>query len=170
MLGRFAEIGTRVLSAAPPAELKRIHDKADFYAETVLPDAPVAEFRVFENIAQFDAAWAELRPRHAKLCVKPSHSIYGLGFAIVDEARSSAALLLAGAEYHVGYDDLRRGLAEMGEFRYASDLVAFIRAETGDHFHIEVGAYPEMHPQSRSPQADLQAMDRAHRIGLRLLP
>jgi methylenetetrahydrofolate reductase (NADPH) len=45
----------------------------------------------------------------------------------------------------------------LGEFRYASDLVAFIRAETGDHFHIEVGAYPEMHPQARSPQADLQA-------------
>ena len=49
------------------------------------------------------------------------------------------------------------GGASLGEFRYASDLVAFIRAETGDHFHIEVGAYPEMHPQSRSPQADLQA-------------
>jgi methylenetetrahydrofolate reductase (NADPH) len=49
------------------------------------------------------------------------------------------------------------GSAGLGEFRYASDLVAFIRAETGDHFHIEVGAYPEMHPQSRSPQADLQA-------------
>jgi methylenetetrahydrofolate reductase (NADPH) len=44
-----------------------------------------------------------------------------------------------------------------GEFRYASDLIAFIRAETGSHFHIEVAAYPEMHPQSRSPQADLQA-------------
>lgn len=44
-----------------------------------------------------------------------------------------------------------------GEFHYASDLVAFIRAETGDAFHIEVAAYPEMHPQSRSPQADLQA-------------
>ena len=43
------------------------------------------------------------------------------------------------------------------EFRYASDLVAFIRAETGRRFHIEVGAYPEMHPQARSPQADLQA-------------
>ena len=49
------------------------------------------------------------------------------------------------------------GVAGLGEFRYASDLVAFIRAETGSHFHIEVGAYPEMHPQSRSPQADLQA-------------
>ena len=44
-----------------------------------------------------------------------------------------------------------------GEFRYASDLIAFIRAETGDHFHIEAAAYPEMHPQARSPQADLEA-------------
>ncbi|MEO5697938.1 MAG: methylenetetrahydrofolate reductase [NAD(P)H] [Burkholderiaceae bacterium] len=49
------------------------------------------------------------------------------------------------------------GTAGAGEFRYASDLVAFIRAETGQRFHIEVGAYPEMHPQSRSPQADLEA-------------
>jgi methylenetetrahydrofolate reductase (NADPH) len=49
------------------------------------------------------------------------------------------------------------GTAGLGEFRYASDLVAFIRAETGGHFHIEVGAYPEMHPQSRSPQDDLRA-------------
>lgn len=49
------------------------------------------------------------------------------------------------------------GSTRLGEFHHASDLVAFIRAETGDHFHIEVGAYPEMHPQARSPQADLQA-------------
>lgn len=44
-----------------------------------------------------------------------------------------------------------------GELRYASELVAFIRAETGEHFHIEVAAYPEMHPQAASPQADLKA-------------
>jgi len=49
------------------------------------------------------------------------------------------------------------GGAGLGEFRYASDLVAFIRAETGDQFHIEVAVYPEMHPQARTPQADLQA-------------
>jgi methylenetetrahydrofolate reductase (NADPH) len=49
------------------------------------------------------------------------------------------------------------GSAGLGEFRHASDLVAFIRAETGDHFHIEVAAYPEMHPQAKGPQADLQA-------------
>lgn len=53
--------------------------------------------------------------------------------------------------------DLPSGYGGFGEFRYASELVAFIREETGRHFHIEVGAYPEMHPQARSPQADLQA-------------
>ncbi len=42
-----------------------------------------------------------------------------------------------------------------GEFRYAADLVRFIRAETGDEFHIEVAAYPEMHPQARTPDRDL---------------
>ncbi len=53
--------------------------------------------------------------------------------------------------------DLPSGYGSFGEFRYASDLIAFIRAETGDHFHIEVAAYPETHPQAKSPQADLQA-------------
>ena len=53
--------------------------------------------------------------------------------------------------------DLPSGYGAAGEFRYASDLVAFIREETGDHFHLEVAAYPETHPQARSPQPDLEA-------------
>lgn len=53
--------------------------------------------------------------------------------------------------------DLPSGYGAGGEFHYASDLVAFIRAETGDDFRIEVAAYPEIHPQARSPEADLQA-------------
>lgn len=53
--------------------------------------------------------------------------------------------------------DLPSGYGTGGEFRYASDLVAFVRAETGDHFHIEVAAYPETHPQAKSPMADLEA-------------
>ena len=53
--------------------------------------------------------------------------------------------------------DLPSGYGAGGEFQYASDLVAFIRAETGDDFAIEVAAYPEVHPQARSPEADLQA-------------
>lgn len=51
--------------------------------------------------------------------------------------------------------DLPSGYGMGGEFRYANELVEFIRAETGDWFHIEVAAYPEMHPQARSPQDDL---------------
>ena len=53
--------------------------------------------------------------------------------------------------------DLPSGYGAGGEFQYASDLVAFIRAETGDSFHIEVAAYPEIHPQARSPESDLKA-------------
>jgi methylenetetrahydrofolate reductase (NADPH) len=53
--------------------------------------------------------------------------------------------------------DLPSGLAMSGEFRYASELVKFIRDETGDWFHIEVAAYPEYHPQARKAQQDLQA-------------
>jgi methylenetetrahydrofolate reductase (NADPH) len=53
--------------------------------------------------------------------------------------------------------DLPSGLAVSGEFRYASELVRFIREETGDWFHIEVACYPEYHPQARKPQQDLAA-------------
>ena len=53
--------------------------------------------------------------------------------------------------------DLPSGYGMSGEFQYASDLVAFIRAETGNDFHLEVAAYPEIHPQAKSAEADLQA-------------
>jgi methylenetetrahydrofolate reductase (NADPH) len=61
--------------------------------------------------------------------------------------------------------DLPSGYGAGGEFQYASDLVAFIRAETGDDFHIEVAAYPEMHPQAKSPTSDLQAFATKVRAG-----
>jgi methylenetetrahydrofolate reductase (NADPH) len=51
--------------------------------------------------------------------------------------------------------DLPSGLAAPGELHYASDLVALIRAHTGNHFFIEVAAYPETHPQARSARDDL---------------
>lgn len=56
--------------------------------------------------------------------------------------------------------DLPSGVADPGEFRYANELVAFIRAETGAWFDIEVAAYPEMHPQARSYQDDLRNFKR----------
>lgn len=61
--------------------------------------------------------------------------------------------------------DLPSGYGLGGEFRYANELVEFIRAETGDWFHIEVAAYPEMHPQARSPQDDLQNFVRKVKAG-----
>ena len=61
--------------------------------------------------------------------------------------------------------DLPSGYGAGGEFRYANELVEFIRKETGDWFHIEVAAYPEMHPQARSPQDDLQAFARKVQAG-----
>jgi methylenetetrahydrofolate reductase (NADPH) len=56
--------------------------------------------------------------------------------------------------------DLPSGVGTPGEFRYANELVEFIRAETGARFHIEVAAYPEWHPQARTPADDLQAFKR----------
>ena len=53
--------------------------------------------------------------------------------------------------------DLPSGYGAGGEFPYASDLVAFVREQTGSDFRIEVACYPEVHPQARSPEADLQA-------------
>ena len=61
--------------------------------------------------------------------------------------------------------DLPSGMAEAGEFRHANELVEFIRAETGDWFTIEVAAYPEWHPQARSPKDDLAAFARKVRAG-----
>ncbi len=56
--------------------------------------------------------------------------------------------------------DLPSGVADPGEFRYANELVAFIRQESGDWFTIEVAAYPEMHPQARNWREDIQNFKR----------
>ena len=56
--------------------------------------------------------------------------------------------------------DLPSGSADVGEFRYANELVRFIRDETGDWFHIDVAAYPEYQPQARNPDEDLASFQR----------
>ncbi len=92
-------------------------------------------------------------------------------FSCIGASRESIRARLAEFERHgirrivALRGDLPSGYGGFGEFRYASELVAFIRAETGQHFHIEVGAYPETHPQARSPQADLQAFATKMRAG-----
>ena len=61
--------------------------------------------------------------------------------------------------------DMPSGMVEAGEFRFASELVAFIRQEFGTAFHIEVAAYPEYHPQARSAQEDLANFKRKVEAG-----
>jgi methylenetetrahydrofolate reductase (NADPH) len=80
--------------------------------------------------------------------------------AILDEYKANGIRRLVALR-----GDLPSGYGASGEFRYASELVEFIRAETGDWFHIEVAAYPEMHPQAKSPQDDVQSFARKVRAG-----
>lgn len=61
--------------------------------------------------------------------------------------------------------DLPSGMADPGEFRYANELVAFIRKQTGDWFQIEVAAYPEFHPQAKNAQEDLANFKRKAEAG-----
>ena len=61
--------------------------------------------------------------------------------------------------------DLPSGSSDAGDFRYASELVAFIRQETGDWFHIDVAAYPEYHPQARTSEDDLANFERKVKAG-----
>jgi methylenetetrahydrofolate reductase (NADPH) len=61
--------------------------------------------------------------------------------------------------------DLPSGSPDAGDFRYASELVRFIREETGDWFHIDVAAYPEVHPQARNPDDDLASFERKIEAG-----
>ncbi|MCW3147444.1 methylenetetrahydrofolate reductase [NAD(P)H] [Stutzerimonas stutzeri] len=62
--------------------------------------------------------------------------------------------------------DLPSGMGmASGELRYANELVEFIRTETGDHFHIEIAAYPEMHPQARNFEDDLANFVRKAKAG-----
>jgi methylenetetrahydrofolate reductase (NADPH) len=70
--------------------------------------------------------------------------------SILDEYRSNGIRHLVALR-----GDMPSGMGEIGDFRYASELIAFIRAQTGDWFHIEAAAYPEVHPQARSPHDDL---------------
>ena len=78
----------------------------------------------------------------------------GLG-AILDEYKSNGIRKLVALR-----GDMPSGMVEIGDFRFASELIGFIRERTGDWFHIEAACYPEVHPQARSPQDDLRNFKR----------
>lgn len=71
--------------------------------------------------------------------------------AIVDEYKANGIRQIVALR-----GDIPSGVGDVGEFRYANELVSFLREEYGDWFHIEVGAYPEFHPQAPSAEADIR--------------
>jgi len=89
-----------------------------------------------------------------------------IGATKVTVRQQLATLRAMGVKHLVALrGDMPSGYGIGGEFHYASDLVTFIREETGDAFHIEVAAYPEVHPQAKSADADLQAFATKVRAG-----
>jgi len=111
--------------------------------------------RTFATVREIAAAGLEAAP-HLSCIGSTKESIR----SILDEYRSEGIRRLVALR-----GDLPSGTGDTGEFRYANELVEFIRAETGDHFHIEVAAYPEWHPQAKSADDDLKAFVRKVEAG-----
>ena len=106
--------------------------------------------RAFNAVREIAATGSEAAPHLS--CIGSSREQLR---EILDEYRSVGIRRIVALR-----GDLPSGAGASGEFRYANELVEFIRAETGDHFSIEVAAYPEWHPQARTPHDDLVAFKR----------
>ena len=111
--------------------------------------------RTFETVAEMRAAGLSAAPHLS--CVGSTRQRVR---AILERYRDAGIDRLVALR-----GDLPSGMADPGEFRYANELVEFVRQETGDWFHIEVAAYPEMHPQARSPAEDLANFKRKVEAG-----
>jgi methylenetetrahydrofolate reductase (NADPH) len=101
--------------------------------------------RTFETVEEMRAAGLPAAP-HLSCIGSTADRIRG----ILQRYRSAGINRLVALR-----GDLPSGMADPGEFRHANELVEFVRRETGDWFHIEVAAYPEYHPQARTPREDL---------------
>lgn len=113
---RFLAVGTDLMTVAEPETLKLLNDKSAFYAaltpEVALPPDAVT----VGTLAEFDRAYALLRGKYPRICVKPAVSVFGLGFRVVDEERGSITHLLRGVEYQIPLSELRLGMHNMARF------------------------------------------------------
>jgi methylenetetrahydrofolate reductase (NADPH) len=115
-----------------------------------------------EKLAQTAKQLAQLKPKFFSVTYGAGGSTRERTLRAVLDLRSAghAAALHEYREHGIRHlvalrGDLPSGTASAGDFQYANELVAFIRTEFGDQFHIDVAAYPEYHPQARSAQDDL---------------
>jgi methylenetetrahydrofolate reductase (NADPH) len=113
--------------------------------------------KTFDTVAEIAASGSAVAPHLS--CVGGNRADLG---ALLDRYRALGIDRVVALR---GDPPSGSGTGPLGEFRYASDLVGFIRDHSGDHFTIEVAAYPEFHPQAHSPRADLEAFATKIRAG-----
>jgi len=106
--------------------------------------------RTFEAVREIQSAGSEAAPHLS--CIASSREDLGQMLDAYREQGIRHIVALRG--------DMPSGMQEPGELRHANELVAFIREHSGDHFYIEVAAYPEFHPQAESATADLDNFKR----------
>lgn len=123
--------------------------KPSFFSVTYGAGGSTRE-RTFATVKEIAAADSEAAPHLS--CIGSTRDSIRAILAEYADAGVKRIVALRG--------DLPSGVGDPGEFRYANELVEFIRAETGSRFRIEVAAYPEWHPQARSPADDLAAFKR----------
>jgi hypothetical protein len=112
----FEALGVRVLSVASADILQLLHDKARFYAEVPQDIARPPDCIPVRDAEAFERAYAALRQKHRKVCVKPAVSVNGLGFRLIDADRAGVTHLLKGIEYQTPLDELLYGMRRMPEF------------------------------------------------------
>jgi len=133
------------------AQLDRTADKLKRYA----PDYVSCTFGAGGSTLSYTAETVRHLKQHHRFDAAPHLSCVG---GNREEIRELLKLYRAiGCKRIVALrGDLPSGMGHPGDLRYAADLIAFIRAEHGDAFHLEVGAYPETHPQASDALADLR--------------
>ena len=111
--------------------------------------------RTFETVREIQLSGSEAAPHLS--CIGSSREELGQMLDAYREQGIRHIVALRG--------DMPSGMQEPGELRYANELVTFIREHSGDHFYIEVAAYPEFHPQADSANADLENFKRKVEAG-----
>ncbi len=114
---RYEALGVKLLHAANAETLKLLENKAKLYAEIPSGLAPVPDFRVVQNLAGFEEAYAWLRSRQHSVCFKPAVSMFGLGFRVLTERGAGLDRLLNGDPIKIGLPETRWLLGQQERFR-----------------------------------------------------
>lgn len=175
---RFEHVGTRVLSAASAHTLNLLHNKAVFYDQVRTDVAPAPESHSIHNLAEFDAAYAAIKDRHAVACIKPAQSVYGIGFRKIVESQSAFDLFINGDTYKIDLSSLRTMLAQrevlpellVMEYLPGHEFSVDCLADQGD-LKVAVARRKPLHDeigQVIDPREDIQQACReiVHQFGL----